>query len=348
MRVEKILEEIKKEIDGYIFHHLSESQTSDSSHQDLSEIELLKEMMQEYPKRMGKGLRGGFCVLAAEAFGGRREDTLISAAALELFQNWVLIHDDIEDGSDMRRGEKSLHEKYGIPLALNAGDGLTNKMWELLLSNRKKLGSERAFQILEEFVGMINETVAGQHIDLTWVEEGRWNLTEEDYFRMCRCKTARYTGVTPMRIGAFIAGCPEKGERLDEFGFHFGIAFQIHDDLLNLVGNEETYGKEIAGDLQEGKRTLILIHLLNHCRKEEREKVIEILSQDRNEKRIEKVREVLGLMKKYGSFENAREKAMSLSERAKELFDEGMDGIPDSEAKKTLRQLIDFAISRES
>ena len=341
MKIEKTLEKIKKEIDRCIFENLP-------SHHDLPEVKLLNEMMQDYPRRIGKGLRGGLCVLATEAFGGRREDAIESAAALELFQNWVLIHDDIEDGSDLRRGEKSLHEKYGIPLALNAGDGLINQMWELLLSTRKRLGTEKTFQILEEFVEMTNETVAGQHIDLAWVEENRWDLTEEEYCRMCRSKTGRYTGVAPMRIGSIIAGFPEKGKGMDEFGFDFGVSFQIHDDLLNLVGDEAIYGKEIAGDLLEGKRTLILIHLLNHCKKEDRERVISILSQDRKAKSIQKVRKVLSLMKRYGSIEHARERAKGLAMKAKELFDEGMDGIPDSSAKRSLRQLIDFAISRES
>jgi geranylgeranyl diphosphate synthase type II len=348
MNIEAILEEIKKEIDQYIFNYLSNLKNIESSHEQLSEVEILNDMMQDYPRRMSKGLRGGLCILATEAFGGKRSDALESAAALELFQNWVLIHDDIEDGSDMRRGEKALHEKYGIPLALNAGDGLINRMWELLLSTRGKLGSEKTFQVLEEFIEMTNETVEGQHIDLMWVDKGRWDMTEEEYCRMCRSKTARYTGVAPLRLGSLIAGCPEKGRAMDEFGFNFGIAFQIHDDLLNLVGDEEVYGKEIAGDLLEGKRTLILIHLMNHCKKQERDRVIEILSHDRQEKSLEGVEDVLKMMKKCGSFEYAGEKARNLSEKAKKLFDQGMDGIPDSKAKKTLRELIDFAVLRKS
>src|SRR3989454_4686513 len=158
----------------------------------LKEVDLLYRMMRDYPQRKGKGLRPFFCVTTCRALGGEESESLLTAACLELFQNWILIHDDIEDASELRRGSPSLHKKYDWTLALNAGDALHARMWGALLDNQTRLGQAKTLRVMGEFYRMINETTEGQHIELGWVVGKRWNLSEEDYYMMCTKKTSWY------------------------------------------------------------------------------------------------------------------------------------------------------------
>ncbi|MCZ6681209.1 MAG: polyprenyl synthetase family protein, partial [Candidatus Poribacteria bacterium] len=203
----EFLKVTKAKIDTYIFDFLPRGH-------ERSEVREFYEMMLDYPLRSGKGLRPAICLLMCEAFGGNPDEAFNTAAALELLQNWTLIHDDIEDGSDLRRGQPCLHQKHGIPIAINVGDGLHCKMWEMLHRNADVLGYERAFEIALEFSQLSNQVVQGQHIELSWVENNRWALTEADYWTMCVQKTASYTCVAPCRFGAIIAGAPQ--EKLDQ------------------------------------------------------------------------------------------------------------------------------------
>lgn len=210
------LKESKAKIDEFIFKALPVKDP-------VPEIELLFAMMREYPQRSGKGLRPGLCLLSCKAFGGDSDKALTTAAALELFQNWIVIHDDIEDDSELRRGLPALHVKYNTPLAINAGDALAGKMWEVLLENQNILGAGKSFAILKEFSAMLNKTTSGQHIELSWVDNNRWDLTEEDYLVMCKNKTAWYTAVAPMRLGAIIAEAPQEAlTKMVDLGLKLG------------------------------------------------------------------------------------------------------------------------------
>jgi geranylgeranyl diphosphate synthase type II len=334
------LKESKAKIDKFIFEALP-------AQDPVPEIELLFTMMREYPLRSGKGLRPSLCLLTCSAFGGDSDRALTTAAALELFQNWIVIHDDIEDDSELRRGFPVLHLQYNLPLAINAGDALAGKMWEVLLGNGEILGLQKGFAILREFAAMLNKTTSGQHIELSWVDQNRWDLSEEDYFLMCRNKTAWYTVVAPMRLGAIIADAPEKSlTMMADLGLKLGVAFQIQDDVLNLVGSEEKYGKEIGGDIQEGKRTLIAIHLYNHADQKERLQIAEIMNKPRQDKTPEDVKEILLLMQKYGSINYASDSAQRLSSEAKEMLGKlPFDGDP--LYQEMLHELVDFVVSRE-
>jgi len=130
-----LLSGLKSDVDRYIFNFLP-------LRHDIPEIDLLYQMMRDYPSRSGKGLRPGLLLLFNRAYGGNDSQAINTAAALELFQNWIVIHDDIEDQSDLRRGLPALHIKHGVPLALNAGDALAGKMLEMLLQNKSILGRE--------------------------------------------------------------------------------------------------------------------------------------------------------------------------------------------------------------
>jgi geranylgeranyl diphosphate synthase type II len=243
---------------------------------------ILYELMLDYPMRSAKALRPALCLATCRALGGRLEAGLRSAAVLEFYHNAFLIHDDVEDGSHRRRDLPTLHQAHGTPIAINVGDAMLALALQPLLDNMSSLGLGKALRILETIARMARETAEGQAIELDWVRRARWDLSDADYVPMVQKKTSWYTFVAPMVIGGIIAGVP--GDRLIElrrFATALGTGFQIQDDILNLIGAESLYGKEIGGDLWEGKHTLILLHAMRHATVADRERALAILGKAR-------------------------------------------------------------------
>jgi geranylgeranyl diphosphate synthase, type II len=244
--------------------------------------EVLYDLMLEYPLRVSKGLRPALCIAACRALGGAQEFVLRSAAVLELYHNAFLIHDDVEDGSETRRDQPTLHGTHGVPIAVNVGDGMLALALQPLLDNTRVLGLGKALRILQVIARMARETAEGQAVELHWIRSAQWQLADADYIRMVYKKTSWYTFITPVLLGGLSAGAPrEQMATLRKFAALLGIAFQIQDDVLNLVGEAESYGKEIAGDLWEGKHTLILMHALRCAAPEERARAERILLRPR-------------------------------------------------------------------
>lgn len=248
-------------------------------------------LLRDYPQRGGKGIRSELLLASARAHGvgvgtPAWESALWLAAALELFQNWVLIHDDIEDDSEERRGKPALHRLpgVGVPLAINVGDALHTYMWAAV----DRAGLPGA---MREFLDMIQRTAEGQHLDLTWVENREWNLQESDYLQMVQLKTAYYTVIYPLRLGALAAGVTPN-PAFTQAGLALGTAFQIRDDVLNLAGDAAKYGKEIGGDLLEGKRTLIVLHWLAHAPAEQKQLFLEQMALGRTDKSPEAIAQI--------------------------------------------------------
>lgn len=313
----------------------------------IREVDQLYKMMRDYPSRQAKGMRPFLCATSCRAAGGAEDDAMLTAACIELFQNWILIHDDIEDGSELRRGEPALHHRYGEPLALNAGDALHARTWEALLQNKNRLGAEKAFSVMEEFSRMVNMTTEGQHMELGWVASRRWDLQEKDYFEMCTRKTSWYTVASPCRLGALVAGAtPGVLDGLEEFGLKLGVAFQIQDDSLNLVGDEAKYGKAKSDDILEGKRTLILLHMLGMGTQSERDKAIAIMNKDRDKKTDSDISYVLSLIEKYDAVGFARKRAAELLKEALAILKE-VPWSGEGEAKELLVSFSRFAVERE-
>src|SRR5262252_5964477 len=223
----------------------------------------LYDLLADYPMRGGKMMRPSLCIATARAFGGSIDAALNSAAAIELLHNAMLIHDDIEDASEERRGQPTLHLLHGVPLAINAGDTLTLLSLRPLLANSELVGPRLSIRILEETQRMARESAEGQAMELGWRQDNALDLDEGDYLEMSLKKTCWLATIYPSRVGAMIGTCDNIDlDPFVRFGFFLGAAFQIQDDLLNLVGDAGAYGKELDGDLREGKRTLMLIHLL--------------------------------------------------------------------------------------
>lgn len=315
----------------------------------IREVDLLYKMLRDYPARPAKGMRALMCVSACKAFGGKEEDVLTTAACIEIFQHWILIHDDIEDGSEMRRGSPALHKKYDWRLALNAGDALHALMWGVLLQNKKRLTDEKTLRVMEEFYTMVSKTTEGQHIELGWVVGNRWNLTEQDYITMCTNKTSWYTVIGPMRVGGVVGGADNASMKLlVDAGRNLGVGFQIHDDILNLSGDQSKYGKEIGDDLLEGKRTLMLIRLLALCSEAERDKVMSYFKLPRDRRKKE-AHGVMDLILKYDTIDYARRMSSRLVNEARAMLKEAnwKDGSEAAEAVDCLDAVAKFAVERD-
>ena len=166
--------------------------------------EHLRRPAAEYLRRGGKGLRPALCLATCEAFGGELERALPSAAALELLHTAFLVHDDVEDDSELRRGSPTLHVQYGRALAVNAGDGLAVFALGALRDNERTLGRSLAARIWREFEFMARLTVDGQARELGWQREACLDLTPDDYLDMIMRKTCWYTTLLPLRVGALI------------------------------------------------------------------------------------------------------------------------------------------------
>jgi geranylgeranyl diphosphate synthase type II len=307
----------------------------------------LVEPMVEYPNRGGKSLRPALCLATCEAFGGSADDALASAVALEALHNAFLVHDDIEDASELRRGQPTLHRRYGTALALNAGDGLTLMALAALRDNIARLGPRMAERVMAEFEFMGTQTVDGQALELGWRQDNRLDLGPADYLELIMKKTCWYTTILPLRLGALIGswGTADLQPMID-FGFNLGAAFQIRDDILNLVPDGGRYGKEELGDLREGKRTLVLIHLLAAAEPAERRWIEDYLAGPLEARTMEEARELHRLVLRHGSIAFAGEFARGMATAAERMFERAFAGLPDGPARRFIRQLIPYMVER--
>ena len=319
-----------------------------SAYLDTATSPYLTEPARDYLERGGKGLRPALCLATCEAFGGRAEDALPSAAAIELLHTAFLVHDDVEDDSELRRGRPTLHRVVGPGLAVNAGDGLAVLALGALRDNDRLLGRRLAGRVWGEFEFMARQTVEGQARELGWQRDARTDLTPDDYLELVMQKTCWYTTILPLRVGALVGSSgPVDLERLVRLGFTMGAAFQIRDDVLNLAGSPEVYGKEWLGDLREGKRTLVLIHLLAAADAGDRRVVERYLALPRAARTDGPTAEVLALMHEYGSIAFADHFGRGITGSAAEAFAEAFDDVPDSPARRFVEQMIDYMVDRD-
>ena len=309
--------------------------------------------MRDYPERGGKRSRPALVLLATDALGGDVHNAMRTAAAFEMFQSFAVLHDDIEDDSEMRRGKPCMHKLHGIPLSINIGDALYAKVYEVLCANRDILGCERTLELIDEMIQGSRETFEGQAYDVGWIRQ-QYVPNEDEFMSMLGKKTGWYTGRGPCTAGAIIAGVEgEEREAIGKFGEAMAIAFQIKDDLLNLTSSDQdaeqppgvtsgAYGKERGGDIAEGKRTLIMIDLLRKCSQAEGDDVLRILNQDRNQTTSSQTERVIELAASYGSLEYAA--------RVGETWGlEGLrylDKVRATPSRELLREMLEFFLQR--
>jgi len=306
----------------------------------------LDDLVIDYPRRGGKMMRPSLCIAHARAFGASLEQAVLTAAAIELLHNALLIHDDIEDGSEERRGQPTLHALHGVPLALNAGDTLMLLSLRPLMDNAERIGERLALEILRETEIMARESAEGQALELGWRDRNASDVTQADYLRMVLKKTAWLSTIYPSRVGALIGS----SGRVDlsifmNFGFFLGAAFQIQDDLLNLVA-DTSYGKELNGDLFEGKRTLMLIHAQQASDPGDRAILNDILSRPREQRTLDDVTWLRAILDRHHSIAHARKVAEALVGAATYEFGRVYGDLPDSRDKRFIGALIPWVFER--
>jgi geranylgeranyl pyrophosphate synthase/uncharacterized protein with NAD-binding domain and iron-sulfur cluster len=307
-------------------------------------------LVTDFLSRAGKGLRPALCIATTRALGGRADDALFSAAGIEMLHNAFLVHDDIEDGSELRRGVDAMHRRVGVPIAVNTGDAMNALAMRLFRRNVERLGPAVSLRILDEVDHMLVECLEGQAVELGWVRDNDLTVRPEDYLRLVLKKTAWYSFIHPMRIGALIAsGNDERLDRFDRFGFLLGAAFQITDDVLNLTGDASRYGKEINGDLLEGKRTIVLAHALGKASAADRAWIGNFLGRPRERRLPREVLHFRSILAKYGSIAWAQQSAAAFAEAARREFDAtAFAGVPASPDLEWLRGCVDFIVQRNA
>ncbi|MCI8425861.1 MAG: polyprenyl synthetase family protein, partial [Adlercreutzia sp.] len=214
----------------------------------------LYDPLYRYNENAGKRHRPLICYAACLAVGGDPNRATSAAAAIEHFHSAALIHDDIADEAELRRGEPCLHLTEGLGLAINMGDLALSQVNGTVIDD-PLLDDTAKVRVIGELIAMTRRTVEGQALDIGWARDGRYDITPEDYLTMAIHKTAHYSGAVPLAIGAIVGGASDEVvEALRSYGLDTGLAFQIQDDLLNLIGTDEAKKKDFRSDITEGKR----------------------------------------------------------------------------------------------
>lgn len=295
----------------------------------------------EYSQNGGKRHRPLIAFAACRAVGGDMALATSAAAAIEHFHTAALIHDDIADGAELRRGEPCMHLTEGLGLAINMGD-LGLSMVNSTVVFDENLDDHAKVRVVTELTEMTRRTIEGQALDIGWARDGRYDITPEDYLVMATHKTAHYSGAVPLAIGAIIGGGTDaQVEVLRNYGLDTGLAFQIQDDLLNLIGSEESTQKDFRNDITEGKRTLVVVHALQNSGNGQRERLIEILSSKEKDPAV--LAEAVALMEECGSIDYARSYAENLTSIAKNRL---VDMVPPSDARDLLISMADWFVNR--
>jgi len=337
-----------REIEKYLQNPLSLNGKLKIPQKYQKEADFHWQIVSDYPQRKGKYLRPTLLLLTAQAMGFPEKKAIKTAAAMQTSEDWILAHDDFEDNSLERRGKPALHRLYGAELAVNGTDSLHIIMWKILKDNEKILGPQKTFAIMDEFYQMLSRTILGQTVEIKWTQENKGNLNDEDIFFILEGKTVYYTIAGPMRLGAILAGAtPKQLELIYEFSRPLGCCFQIQDDLLDLTSDFAGLKKQMGNDIYEGKRTIMLTHLLRNIKGLEKKKLAEIMKKGRDEKTQAEVDWVLKMMKKYGSLEYGKRLAEKLADEARKIFEQKLDFLSRQPARNQIIDGIDFVLQRK-
>ena len=300
--------------------------------QSISSVQPITEIGQYLQGSGGKRLRPALVLLSSKLCGFEGQAAIRLGTVVELIHTATLVHDDVIDEADMRRGRPSINSRWGNHLSVLAGDWLYMQAFNIALR-------ERNFKILDLFIALTQAMVEGELLQLTW--QRRIDVPEDVYFELTYRKTAYLFSVC-LRLGAVLAERSEEEEsQLGVYGLNLGLSFQLIDDVLDFTSSEEILGKPTGNDLREGRVTLPLIYLLQRCTQDEAQKVRSVLAEGGfNPLRFS---EVLELIDRYDTLRTAREKAQEFAQKAKCA----LETFPDNPYKDALRSLPDFMLDRE-
>jgi len=305
---------------------------------DVIQDKNLKGAMSHYPAAGGKRLRPLLATIACEAVGGKPEAAMPFGIALEMVHNFTLVHDDVMDEDDTRRGIKTVHAAYGIPEAILSGDALFARAFEVALeSDAKDSDLVRLIEILARSVRLLAE---GQQLDMDFEDAKR--VTSDEYTKMIELKTAVLYQAAAQG-GAICGGATTSQEKaLAEYGRLLGLGFQIWDDVLDLLSDQETFGKPVLNDIRNGKKTLIVVQALEDLSGPERTEFLSILGRkDASKEKLVRARDILD---EVGAIDHATKVADGLIKQAKEQ----LSAINDSKHRTALLAFADFMVKRKT
>lgn len=267
----------------------------------------------------GKRIRPTLCLLAAEAAGGRAQDALPTAVGIEFLHTFTLVHDDIMDKALVRRQRPTVGALWGDEVAITVGDALFALAFEAFTSNAQVPGMPpvRVLDVLRRASRVSLDLAQGQTLDLLYAK--RADVTVDEYLAMIRLKTGVLLEFS-LASGALLGGAGEaEAEALSRFGAPLGVAFQVRDDLLDLVGDPAQLGKPVGGDVRTGKRTLMVAHAFQHSPHADR--LAAILDAPPEKTSDEDVREAIRILDAAGSLAHARDVAEAHLAQAKRALD---------------------------
>ncbi len=285
----------------------------------------------------GKRIRPVLMLLAYQLYKDDPESILMQATALETYHNYTLLHDDLMDNADLRRGHETVHRKWNANQAILSGDSMLVLAYERMAQCPK----DKLAQVLSIFTETALEIGEGQQYDIDF--EQRTDVKEEEYIEMVRLKTSVLLACA-LKIGATLAGAPEEDLRnLYKFGEQVGLAFQLQDDFLDVYGDPQVFGKAIGGDIASNKKTYMLINAFNHANDAQREELTRWIMAKTFD-REEKVAAVTRLYNEIGVDKLALNKIAYYFDQSKKY----LDAVKVEEDKKTvLRQYAERMMSRK-
>ena len=280
----------------------------------------------------GKRLRPSLLLLSAKLIGDGGESAVRLGAVVELIHAATLVHDDVIDAAETRRGRPSANVQWGNHTCVLAGDWLYMQAFQIALR-------ERNFHMLDLLIGLTQMMVEGELLQLERI--GRIDISEADCMELVDRKTACLFSVCA-KLGAITAGADSRTEeKLGDFAWNLGMAFQLVDDMLDFTAREKTLGKPVGGDLREGKVTLPLVYALEKATPAERNLVERVL-RDRHYDNVG-LREIVALIEKYGGIERVKARAQSFTDKARRLIGE----FPESPYQRALYAVTELITERD-
>ena len=302
----------------------------------------LAEPVWDFLDRGGKRWRPMLLLTCAEAIGGSQKPAEPLVPLIELIHNGTLVHDDLEDDSELRRGKPCLHKLFGVDIATNVGSAMYFLPLVILYGKRAPYTDAQRLHIYDLVIEELVRCHCGQAIDIAWHNGSRRRITEAEYLQMCAYKTGVLARLAA-RLGAYVAGgTTEQSEELGRFGETLGVAFQIQDDILNLTGTKFAEGKGRGEDIHEGKRTLLVWYALDHASPQQAHRLDTILAAHPSDQ--ETIDEAIAIIEATGAVEYACQKACALINASWERVDLLLD---DSPVKDRLRQFAEFVVNRD-
>ena len=295
--------------------------------------------------RGGKRWRAVLFLQFVEGFGEDPEAYVLYATIPEILHNGTIIVDDVEDGAEMRRGEPAIHHQVGKDIALNAGNGMYFLPLKLISKNPGDLPPEARLRAYEMLMYEFNRTHLGQGMDIRWHNEREIRVGEQEYLEMCACKTGCLGRIVGRLAAIVTQQSPDVEEAVAKYTEKTSIAFQIGDDILdieNSLGEAGEFGKAFGNDIQEGKKTLLVIHAMDAASPERAARLESILAADENSD--EEVLEAIDILQSTGSIEYARETALELAAEAREHL-ESAELAPEIEQR--LAEFTEFVVDRD-